>query len=166
MMKLIAAIDRNNGIGKNGQLLTSIPNDMRFFRETTTGHVVVMGRKTLESFPGGKPLKNRVNIVMTRNPAYSKEGVIIVHNTEELEKALRPYPDRSGFVIGGESIYRELLDQCDTAYLTKIDHVYDADAFFPDIDAMPEWQCIYKSEEQTYFNLVYYFTEYRKQITV
>ena len=162
-MNLIAAVDKNWGIGKDGGLLTSIPQDMKFFREMTTGNVVVMGRKTLESFPGGKPLKNRVNIVLTRDPSFSREGCIIVHDTDELKKALHPYPDQSVFVIGGEAIYRLLLNECDTAYLTKIDHVFDADAFFPDTDAMPNWQCISTSEEQTYFNLVYYFTVYQKQ---
>ena len=162
-MNLIAAVDRHWGIGKGGELLTSIPQDMKFFRETTTGQVVVMGRKTMESFPGGKPLPNRVNIVLTRDPSYTKEGAVIVHSLDELKEALHPYPDQSVFVIGGETIYRQLLDECDTAYLTKIDHVFDADAFFPDIDAMPQWQCISTSEEQTYFNLVYYFTVYQRQ---
>ena len=161
-MNLIAAVDNNWGIGKDGKLLTSIPKDMKFFREKTTGNVVVMGRKTLESFPGQKPLPNRVNIVLTRDPHYHAEGAVIVHDMDELKKALQPYPDQSVFVIGGEAIYRQLLAECDTAYLTKIDHVFDADAFFPDIDAMPEWQCTSTSEEQTYFNLVYYFTVYQK----
>ena len=163
-MKLIVAVDKEWGIGKEGKLLTSIPNDMKFFREMTTGHVVVMGRKTLESFPGGKPLRDRVNIVLTRDPDYAKEGVTVVHDTEALKEALQPYPEDEVFVIGGETIYRQLIDACDTAYITKIDHVFDADAFFPDIDAMPDWQLCNKSEEQTYFNLVYWFTEYRKQV--
>lgn len=162
-MNLIAAVDKKWGIGKDGKLLTSIPQDMKYFREMTSGQVVVMGRKTMESFPEGKPLKNRVNIVLTRNADYQKEGAVIVHTIDELKKALHPYPDQSIFVIGGETIYRQLLELCDTAYLTKIDHVFDADAFFPDIDAMPQWQCISTSEEQTYFNLVYYFTVYQKQ---
>ena len=161
-MNLIAAVDNNWGIGKDGKLLTSIPKDMKFFREKTTGNVVVMGRKTLESFPGQKPLPNRVNIVLTRDPHYHAEGAVIVHDMDELKKALQPYPDQSVFVIGGEAIYRQFIDACDTAYITKIDHVFDADAFFPDIDAMPEWQLVNKSEEQTYFNLVYYFTVYQK----
>ncbi len=162
-MKLIVAVDKQMGIGKNGKLLTSIPNDMKFFREMTMGKVVVMGRKTLESFPGGRPLKDRVNIVMTRDESFEKEGVTVVRGLDELKEALQPYPEDEIFVIGGETVYRQLIDDCDTAYLTKIDHVFDADAFFPDIDAMPKWHCVSKSEEQTYFNLVYYFTEYRKQ---
>ena len=161
-MKLIVAVDMEWGIGKEGKLLTSIPNDMKYFREKTTGHVVVMGRKTLESFPGGKPLGDRVNIVLTRDESFEREGAVIVHDEEALKEALQPYPEDEIYVIGGETIYRQLIDACDTAYITKIDHVFDADAFFPDIDAMPEWQLVNKSEEQTYFNLVYYFTEYRK----
>lgn len=162
-MNLIVAVDKNWGIGKDGKLLTSIPKDMKFFRDQTTGNVVVMGRKTLESFPGQKPLKDRVNIVLTRDENYTKEGAVIVHSLDELKEALHPYPDQSVYVIGGEAVYRELLELCDTAYITKIDHVFDADSYFPDIDAMPEWQCINTSEEQTYFNLVYYFTVYRKK---
>ena len=161
-MKLIVAVDKEWGIGKEGKLLTSIPNDMKYFREKTTGHVVVMGRKTLESFPGGKPLRDRVNIVLTRDESFEREGAVIVHDEEALKEALQPYPEDEIYVIGGETIYRQFIDACDTAYITKIDHVFDADAFFPDIDAMPEWQLVDKSEEQTYFNLVYYFTEYRK----
>ena len=90
-MNLIAAADQNWAIGKNNSLLISIPQDMRFFRETTSGKVVVMGRKTLESFPGGKPLKNRVNIVLTSNPDYSKEGVIVIHSPKELPEILQAF---------------------------------------------------------------------------
>ena len=118
-MNLIASADRNWAIGKNNELLVRVPEDMKFFRRMTTGKVVVMGRKTLESFPNQAPLPNRVNVVLTRDRSYQKEGVVLVHDMEELGEELKKYPDGDVFVIGGESIYRQLLDNCDTAYITR-----------------------------------------------
>ena len=161
-MKVIAAVDNNWAIGKDNKLLVSIPADMKFFRETTTGHVVVMGRKTLESFPSKKPLPNRVNIVMTRDASYEVEGATIVHNEEELWEALAPYDTDEVFVIGGQSIYALLIDKCDVAYITKIDYSYDADAHFPNLDQMDAWSIVEESEEQTYFDLAYTFMRYEK----
>ena len=161
-MKAIAAVDRNWAIGYRDRLLVSIPEDMKFFRETTKGHVVVMGRKTLESFPGGNPLKNRVNIVFTGSPDYEKEGAEIVHGTEELMEVLKQYPGQDVFVIGGGSIYRMLLPLCDTAYITKIDHAYPADTFFPDLDADPQWEEARSSEWFTHEDLRYAFVVYRR----
>ena len=100
--------DRNWAIGKNNELLVRVPEDMKFFRRMTTGKVVVMGRKTLESFPNHAPLPNRVNVVLTRDRSYQKEGVVLVHDMEELGEELKKYPDGDVFVIGGESIYRQL----------------------------------------------------------
>ncbi len=145
-MKLIVAVDRNWAIGKDGGLLVSIPEDMKFFRETTKGATVIMGRKTLESFPGGKPLKGRTNIVITSDTSYRAgeenewpdRSLIIIHDIDELENVLTE-PDEA-FVIGGASIYRQLLDACDTAYITKINHEFDADVFFPNLDEDPEWE--------------------------
>lgn len=159
-MKLIAAADKNWGIGLKNKLLTSIPEDMKFFRETTTGHVVVMGRKTLESFPNKKPLKNRTNIVLSRRPDYQVEGAIVVHNEEELNEVLSGYASDDIFVIGGEAVYNLLVDDCDTAYITKIDYAFEADAYFPNLDQKENWVMSETSEEQTYFNLEYYFTTY------
>ena len=161
-MNLIAAVDKNWAIGRNNKLLVSIPDDMKFFRETTTGKVVVMGRKTLESFPGKKPLKNRVNIVLTADQNYQVDGAVIVHDLDELHEALKKYPSEDIYVIGGESIYRQLLPYCKTAYITKIDHAYQADTFFPDLDQDPQWQMTKISDEQTYFDLEYVFTIYER----
>ena len=159
-MNLIAAVDKNWAIGRNNKLLVSIPDDMKFFRETTTGKVVVMGRKTLESFPGKKPLKNRVNIVLTGDRSYQADGAIVVHDLDELHKELEQYNSEDVYVIGGESIYRQLLDECDVAHITKIDYVYDADAYFPNLDEKEEWQITEDSDEQTYFDLEYHFYKY------
>ena len=135
---------------------------MKFFRQTTTGKVVVMGRKTLESFPNGQPLKNRVNIVLTSDKNYKVKDAIIVHDLDELHKELEQYNSEDVYVIGGESIYRQLLDECDVAHITKIDYAYDADAYFPNLDEKEEWQITEDSDEQTYFDLEYYFLKYER----
>lgn len=162
-MNLIVAVDRNWAIGNQNKLLVSIPADMKFFRETTTGKVVVMGRKTLESFPGGQPLKNRTNIVLTKDKNYQVKDAVVVHSLEELLEELKKYPDESIYVIGGESVYRMMLPYCTDAYITKIDHVYAADTFFPNLDEDDEWILEGETEEQTYFDLEYVFTKYRKR---
>ena len=161
-MNLIAAVDKNWAIGCKNKLLVSIPADMKFFRETTTGKVVVMGRKTLESFPNGQPLKKRVNIVLTRDKNFKAGDDIIVHSMEELREELKKYPSEDIYVIGGETIYKQLLDDCDVAHITKIDYAFEADAYFPNLDEMPEWKITQDSEEQTYFDLEYYFYKYEK----
>ena len=159
-MNLIAAVDVNWAIGYKNKLLVSIPDDMKFFRQTTTGKVVVMGRKTLESFPNGQPLKNRVNIVLTSDKNYKVKDAIVVHDLDELHKELEQYNSEDVYVIGGESIYRQLLDECDVAHITKIDYAYDADAYFPNLDEKEEWQITEDSDEQTYFDLEYCFKMY------
>ena len=161
-MNIIVAADKNWAIGKNNKLLVSIPQDMKFFRETTTGKVVVMGRKTLESFPGGQPLKKRVNIVLTSDKNYHVNGADIVHSIDALLEELKKYPAEDIYVIGGESIYRQLLPYCDKAYVTKIEHAYDADTFFPNLDKDPQWRMTKTSDEQTYFDLEYEFTIYER----
>ncbi len=162
-MNLIAAVDENWAIGKNNQLLVRIPADQKFFREMTTGKVVVMGRKTLESFPNGQPLKNRTNIVLTHNKDYAVKDAIVVHSLDELHEEFKKYDSEDVFVIGGEKIYEQLLDECDVAHITKIDFAYDADAYFPNLDKNPDWEITGDSEEQTYFDLEYYFYRYEKK---
>lgn len=160
-MNLIVAADKNWAIGKDNKLLVSIPADMKFFRQTTTGKVVVMGRKTLESFPNGLPLKNRINIVLTRDEHYQVSDAIIVHSMEELRRELRKYNSEDIYVIGGDSIYRQLLPYCSIAHVTRINHAFEADAYFPDLDEMPQWRVAGDSEEQTYFDLEYVFMLYQ-----
>ena len=161
-MKLIVAADRNWAIGKNNKLMRSIPADMTFFRETTQGNVVIMGRKTLESFPQGQPLKNRVNIVITRNPSYKVKDAVVVHSVEEAIEESRKY-DGDVFVIGGESIYRAMLPYCDTALVTRIDYADEADTWFPNLDEDEEWELTDEGEEQTCFDLEYAFTRYERK---
>ncbi len=161
-MNLIVNVDKNWAIGKDNKLLVSIPQDMKFFRETTKGHVVAMGRKTLESFPGGQPLKNRINIVLTSDQNYAVKDVVVVHTIEEMVEELGKYNAEDIFVIGGETIYRQLLPYCRTAYVTYVDHAYDADTFFPNLDTDLEWKMTKVSDEQTYFDLEYEFRIYER----
>ncbi len=155
-MKLIVAVSADWGIGRDNQLLFSLPTDMKFFRTMTKGATVIMGRRTLESFPGGQPLKGRENIVLSRDPAFRPEGVTVVRTPDEL-------PDRpDAFVIGGEAIYRLLLDRCDTAYITKVDAHVPADRFFPDLDALPDWQLAEAGPPQEENGLTFRFLTYRR----
>ncbi len=162
-MKAILAADKNWGIGYNNHLLVSIPSDMKFFRQTTTGKVVVMGRKTLEIFPNGMPLKNRTNIVLSGNQNYQVKDAVVVHSEDELMEELEKYDTDDIFVIGGESVYRMMLPHCDTVYVTKIDRAFQADTFFPDLDEMDEWVMTEESEEQTCFDLEFCFTKYERR---
>ena len=162
-MKAILAAYKNWGIGYNNRLLVSIPSDMKFFRQTTTGKVVVMGRKTLESFPNGLPLKNRTNIVLTANPDYDVKAAVIVHSKDELLEELKKYNEDDIYVIGGESVYRMMLPYCDTVLVTKIDRAFQADTHFPNLDEMEEWTLTEESEEQTCFDLEFRFTKYERK---
>jgi len=162
-MNLIAAVDKNWAIGNKGKLLVTIPEDQRLFREETIGKVIVMGRKTLESLPGGQPLHGRTNVVLTRDPNFVKKGAAIVHSMEEALTCLKQFPDEDIFVIGGAEIYNQFLPYCDTAHMTCIDYAYDADTFFPNLGRDPGWQVTAESDEQTYFNLCYEFRKYERK---
>lgn len=162
-MNLIVAVDKNWAIGNKNKLLVSIPNDMKNFRKTTNGNVIIMGRKTLESFPQSQPLANRVNIVLTAKPNYKVNGATIVHSLDALMEELEQYTEQEIYVIGGESIYRQLLPYCKKAIVTKIDEAYEADTYFPNLDDMEEWQIVEESEEQTYFDICYTFVTYEKK---
>lgn len=161
-MNLIVAVDNHWAIGNKNQLLVSIPADHKFFRRQTTGKVVVLGRKTLETFPQGLPLKNRVNIILSKDPDYRVRDAVIVNSIPELMEQLKQYDTEDIYIIGGESVYRQLISYCDTAYVTRIDHVYEADAYFPDLDEDPDWQMTEESEEQTYFDIAYHFLKYER----
>ncbi len=145
-MKLIVAVDKNWGIGRNNDLLFSIPEDMKFFRSTTLNKVVLMGRKTLESFPNGNPLKNRINIVLTNDKSYSKEGAVIVHSVEEIKEKIAEFNTDDVYVIGGASVYEMLYDYCDMAYVTKVYKDGNPDKFMVNLDEKDTWQLKSKSE--------------------
>ena len=163
-MNLIVAVDKNWGIGSKNKLLVSIPSDMKFFRETTSGKVVVLGRKTLETFPNALPLKNRTNIILTGNKDFKAKDAIICHTVEEVLEELKKYNDEDIYVIGGGTVYRQFLPYCNVAHVTKIDHAFEADTYFPNLDKLSEWEIKETSEEKTYFDMIYEFVRYsRKQ---
>lgn len=141
-MNLIVAVDEQWGIGKDGDLLCRISGDMKRFRAITSGNVLILGRKTLESFPNKKPLPNREHIVLTNNLDYQAEGVTLCHSIVELPKVLEKIKEKEIFVAGGQSIYEQLLPFCQKAYVTKIHAAFPADTHFPDLDAMPEWEIV------------------------
>ena len=135
-MNIIVAVDENWAIGKGGDQLVYIPEDLRHFKELTIGHPVILGRKTLATFPGGQPLKGRRNLILSRSMEEAPQGAELFR---DLEPLLAAAPEDS-FVVGGASVYRALLGRCDTAYVTKISRRYEADCWFPDLDSRPEWR--------------------------
>lgn len=160
-MKLIAAVSEDWGIGKNNRLLFNIPEDMKFFREMTTGKTVILGRKNLESFPGGKPLKNRTNVVLTHNRDFQCDGALVVTSIEEL-LSLDCVGEES-FVIGGESIYRQLLPYCDECYITKVFETADSDKFMVNLDENSEWYLASATEKKADNGLIISFCVYRRR---
>lgn len=162
-MKLIAAVDTNWAIGNKGALLVRIRTDQMNFRALTTGKVVILGRKTLETFPQKQPLANRTNIILSKNPDYKVKDAIVVHSMEELMEELKKYDTDDVFVIGGESIYKALEPMCDTAIITKVEHSYEADAYFPNLDENPDWELVEEGEEQTCFDLSFTFNTYKRK---
>lgn len=162
-MNIIAAVDKNWAIGRNGNLLVKIPLDQQLFREMTKGKVIVLGRKTLETFPNALPLTGRINIILTRNKSFSIKGGICVNSLEQALEELQKYIKEDIFIVGGESIYKQFLPYCDVAHITKIDYAYQADTYFPNLEEEEEWEITGDSEEQTYFDLEYVFLEYKRK---
>lgn len=162
-MNLIVAVDANWAIGNKNKLLVRIPSDHKHFREETTGKIVVLGRKTLETFPQGQPLPNRTNIILSTDKNYKVKDAVVVHSIEELLEELKQYDTNDVYIIGGDSIYRQMLSYCDTAHVTKINHAYEADSYFPNLDEQEEWEITEDSEEQTYFDIEYQFLKYEKK---
>ena len=158
-MNLIVAADQNWAIGKGGDQLCYLKEDLKRFKELTSGHPVILGRKTLATFPGGRPLENRPNLILSRDPDFSVEGGTVFH---DLESLLSAAPTDS-FVIGGGSVYKALLPYCDMAYVTKIDHTFpDADTFFPDLDASPEWKIAEEGPELEEEGIKFRYVIYRR----
>ena len=159
-MNYIVSVDRNWGIGKNNDLLFSIPTDMKFFRETTLGKTVVMGRKTLLSLPNGKPLKNRENIIMTRDRNFSVCGAEVVHSVDELFELIKNKDSDDIFVMGGAEIYNLLYKYCKFAYITKVDADAYADVFIENLDCLNNWSIVKESETIFENQLEYRFLTY------
>ena len=165
-MKFLVTADNNGAIGRGAQPLVTIPAVQQGFLKETQGKVVVMGRKTLEGLPGGQPLGKRINVVLSENPSYKIKGAVVCHSIAETMEYLKQFSEDDIYVIGGESVFRQLLPYCTTVYLTHIDYEYDADVKFPaDLCRSTEWEMTEEGEEQTYFSLCYTPKVYvRKQI--
>ena len=139
----IVAVDENWGIGNKGELLISLPEDQKQnFKVKTLGHPVIYGRKTLDTFPGGRLLPGRPNFILSRNPELSVEGATVFHSVEEAVEYMRKDPDETYFIIGGEQIYKQFLPYCDKCIVSKIHKSFPADAFFPDLDKLQDWKLL------------------------
>ena len=168
-MNAIVAVDQNWAIGKGGDQLCYLSADLKRFKELTLGHPVILGRKTLRTFPGGRPLKGRSNLILSRTPGFRVIGSQSnripgkpynrVYKT--LQNLLRYAPEDS-FVIGGESVYRALLDHCDTVYVTKIAHSFPADVWFPDLDKDPAWQVAHEEAPLEEKGLTFRYVTYER----
>ena len=159
-MKAIVAVDKKWGIGKRNGLLFELPADMKFFRETTSGKVVVMGSNTLKSFPGGKPLKNRINVVLYPE-GEKRDDCIVVGSMDELKSELKKYEKEDVFVIGGAMFYKTMLPYCSEVLVTKVDADGEAEVFYENLDKKPEWKCVYESEETETNGYKIKFTTYK-----
>lgn len=157
-MQAIVAVSRSWGIGKDGQLLFRISADLQRFKALTTGHTVVMGRKTLQSLPGGRGLPNRRSLVLTRQESFTPERAETVHSLAEL---LALAGDEA-FVIGGQEVYEQLLPYCTRAYVTKVFADVPADAFFPNLDEDPLWRAVSTGEMQEENGLIFQYVEYQR----
>ena len=162
-MNAIAAIDKNWGIGSGGGLLFRIPSDMSYFKKMTLGKTVIMGRKTLESLPGSRPLPGRDTIVLSGNPGFRAEGTFAAASLRALFEAVSGKARGELFVCGGESIYTLLLPYCTSAYLTKIEAETEADRFFPNLDRLPSWRISEKSGLMEDGGLRFFFTKYENR---
>lgn len=157
-MKIIVAVDQNWGIGYKGELLQRIPEDMKFFKQMTMGHVVIMGRGTFESLPGKEPLKNRVNIILSK--ILNDDRVVVCRSLDELFQELVKYHPDDLYVIGGEAVYDLLLPYCAEAYITKIKNTYPADKYFRNMDEDEAWKVESESDRQNYNGVEYSFVKY------
>lgn len=157
-MKLIAAVDENWALGYQGDQLAYLKEDLKRFKALTLGHPVILGRRTLATFPGGKPLKGRENLILSATPGFAPEGAEVFPNLESL---LARAPADS-FVIGGASVYAALLPYCDTAYITKLRAAFPADVWLPNLDDSPEWEISEQSAPLEQDGLVYHYVTYER----
>ena len=155
-MQAIVAVSQSWGIGKGVDLLFRLPSDLRRFKAMTTGHTVIMGRKTLDSLPGGKGLPHRRNLVLSRQSDFAPDRAEVIHSVEDILKTA----EDDAFVIGGQQVYEQLLPYCARIYVTKVLSDPEADAFFPDLDKLPEWKVASAGEMLTENGLSFQYVEY------
>lgn len=168
-MKLIVAVDREWGIGYRGKLLATVKEDLAHFRELTVGKTIVYGSVTLRTFPNGRPLKDRINLILSTNPNLKPEEAVVLHSVEELIAYEKAHPDEDIVVVGGASVYKQLLPYCEAAYVTRFDALFEKDAYFPNLDEDSNWQCVSVGETHysngatdTEDGMPFRFTEYRR----
>lgn len=159
-MNAIVAVDENWGIGRDGGMLFHLPGDLKYFKEKTRGKTLVMGRATLDSLKGGRPLPERVNLVLTRDPGFAREGAIVLRSFAQLRQALAGLPADEIMLLGGGSLYAQLIDCCEMAYVTKIEASAPADSFFPKLDGRAGWSLTACSEPRAESGIIYRFCEY------
>ncbi|MCR5742939.1 MAG: dihydrofolate reductase [Lachnospiraceae bacterium] len=167
-MRLIAAVDKNWGIGYKNELLVRIPMDQKQFQALTMGRVIIMGRKTFESLPGGVALRGRKNVVLTRDENFKAKDAYVVHSVDECLELIKTFKEKGYreddiYVIGGQRIYEQFLPMCDTAIITEINYEYAADAYLDDLSKSPDWVMTDESDEMTYFDLEFYFRKYERR---
>lgn len=155
-MQAIVAVSQSWGIGKGGDLLFRLPSDLLRFKAMTTGHTVIMGRKTLDSLPGGKGLPHRRNLVLSRQSDFAPDRAEVIHSVEDILKTA----EDDAFVIGGQQVYEQLLPYCARVYVTKVLSDPEADAFFPDLDKLPGWKVASAGEMLTENGLSFQYVEY------
>ena len=161
-MNLYVVADSNWAIGKGNELLVRIPKEQKIFLEETAGKVVVMGHKTLQTIHKGLPLQGRKNIILSKDKKIQIKGALVVHSLEELLVELEQYDTEDVNIIGGESVFQQLLPYCHVVHVTKLDESYAADKYFPNLDREPQWKLTADSDEQTYFDIAYEFLRYEK----
>lgn len=161
-MNLIVAVDKEWGIGYKGDLLFNLKEDMKFFRNITKDKIVVMGKNTLLSLPNGKPLKNRINIIITRDKNFQVEGCIVCNSIDELLEKIKDYHSDNVFVIGGGNIYNQLYPYCTKAYITKINTIKPADTFIHNFDEDINWEEIQQSFVHEDNGVNFTFNVYKK----
>lgn len=162
-MKAIVVVDNNWGIGKDGQLLVHLPGDLKYFKEKTLGKTIIVGRKTLESFPGGKPLPGRTNIVLTENPDFHRDNCAVCNDLDALFDEIATLDGQDIFVAGGACIYEMFLPYCDEVFVTKIDATYDADRHFPNLDQSDSFVRTWQSELMEEQGVKYRFEKYTRK---
>ncbi len=162
MITMIVTADKNWGIGKGGKKILDVPDDLKYIRDVSRGKTLLMGRKTFETMFQGKVLPDRNTIVLSRSAGYCPKGAFVADSIEQaMKNALESGQDI--YIVGGESVFSQLLDLCDEVQVTAADYIYDADAFLENLDKHPEWVLGALSEEQTYFDIVYFHKTYIKR---
>ncbi|MEG0291893.1 MAG: dihydrofolate reductase [Anaerovoracaceae bacterium] len=162
-MNAIVVVDKNWNIGRDGDLLVHLPGDLKYYKEKTLGKTILIGRKTLESFPGAKPLPGRTNIVLTGNPEYKNDQCVLCCGMESLAKELTKYKDDEIYVSGGEMIYDIFLDKCETVYVTKIFEEYPADKSFKNLDEDKNYEVTWVSDVKEEKGIRYQFVKYERK---